>query len=433
MTVDPRRLDHPMRRVLSDEVHARPPVDIPTPGSLSYIARVMRRDGEAGTELDRIAELMEHFGQAPPDKETKQLTAILDGQRLRWERHTEFARYAFIRDAEEVPPFSIPPTTGIPEDWLAQLHDEVMSATHVNVAPMPEGKLRFDEISDRYFSGNPLVGARIAGNRAIAVTDFRVPDDGFMRLLILNERMSEAQTGRSVQRLLEIDTYRMMALLALPVAHALQPGLDSSEEKLVEIYESLLETGEADETELLNDLTFLATENQRRHASNDYRFGAANAYYDIVLQRIAELREERIPGLPTFDEFTTRRLTPAVNTCRAVFDRQQSIVLRMARATQLLSTRIDVERQRQNQQLLESMDRRARSQLRLQATVEGLSVAAVTYYVVGLVAILAKALDAKGLPVDPAIVTAASIPIIAGIAFYGVRRIRRRISEESAS
>ncbi|MEJ2299512.1 MAG: DUF3422 family protein, partial [Woeseiaceae bacterium] len=105
--------------------------------------------------------------------------------------------------------------------------------------------------------------------------------------------------------------------------------------------------------------------------------------------------------------------------------------LRMARATQLLSTRIDVERQRQNQQLLESMDRRARSQLRLQATVEGLSVAAVTYYVVGLVAILGKALEAKGLPVDPALVTAASIPVVAATVYYGVRRIRRRISEET--
>jgi uncharacterized membrane-anchored protein len=431
MTVDPRLLDHPMRRALNDEVHARPPVDIATPGSLSYIARVMRRDVEAGTELDPIKGLLEHFGHAPPDKDTKQLTANLEGQRLRWERHTEFTRYAFIRDDEEVPPFSIAPTTGIPEDWLARLRDEVMSATHVNVAPMPDEKPRLNEISDRYFAGNPLIGAQIAGGRAIAVTDFRVPDDGFMRLLILNERMSPAQTGRSVQRLLEIDTYRMMALLALPVAQALQPGLDSSEQKLVEIYESLLQTGEDDETELLNHLTSLATENQRQHASHDYRFAAANAYYDIVLKRIAELREERIPGLPTFDEFNTRRLTPAVNTCRAVYDRQQSLVLRMARATQLLSTRIDVERQRQNQQLLESMDRRARSQLRLQATVEGLSVAAVTYYVVGLVAILGKALEAKGLPVDPALVTAASIPVVAATVYYGVRRIRRRISEET--
>ncbi len=433
MTADPRLLDHPMRRALSDEVHARPPVDIETPGSLSYIARVMRRDAEAGTELDRITALLAHFGQAPPAADTKQLTAVLEGQRLRWERHTEFARYAFIRDRHEDPPFSMAPTTGIPEEWLAGLQDEVMSATHVNVVPMPAETPQFNDISEQYFDGNPLIGARIAGDRAIAVTDFRVPDDGFMRLLILNERMSAAQTGRSVQRLLEIDTYRMMALLALPVAHELQPGLDSSEEKLVEIYEALLQPGEDDETELLNDLTFLATENQRSHARNDYRFGAANAYYDIVLQRIAELREERIPGLPTFDEFTTRRLTPAVNTCRAVFDRQQSLVLRMARATQLLSTRIDVERQRQNQQLLESMDRRARSQLRLQATVEGLSVAAVTYYVVGLVAILAKALAARGLPVDPSIATAISIPVIAGVAFYGVRRIRRRISEESSA
>jgi uncharacterized membrane-anchored protein len=47
----------------------------------------------------------------------------------------------------------------------------------------------------------------------------------------------------------------------------------------------------------------------------------------------------------------------------------------------LLSTRVNVDRQLQNQKLLKSMNERARMQLRLQTTVEGLSVAAVTYYV----------------------------------------------------
>lgn len=430
MTDSPHRLDHPLRQALNDEVHARPPDDLTTPSNLCYIARIIERGEDPDVEIGRVNELLRHFGQPEIDSGTQHATAQLDDMRLRWERHTEFARYAFIRDSAGGPPFAAAPAAGIPPDWLEKLQGDIIAATDVSIAPMREDTISLGELSEGLFGGNPLIGSQVADGRAIAVTDFRLADNGFMKLLILNDAMPDAQTGRYVQRLLELDTYRLMALLALPVAQSLAPTLNASEEELVTIYESLVRTDASDETELLNRLTYLATENQQRHARTDYRFAAANAYYEIVLQRISELREVRISGVQTFDEFTTRRLTPAIKTCRAVFDRQQSLVLRLARATQLLSTRIDVDRQHQNQQLLASMDRRAKSQLRLQATVEGLSVAAVTYYVVGLITIMAEGLQSSGLPLSPAMAAAISIPLVAGIAFYGVRRIRRKISEE---
>jgi uncharacterized membrane-anchored protein len=215
--------------------------------------------------------------------------------------------------------------------------------------------------------------------------------------------MSEAQAGRVMQRLLEIETYRMMALLALPVAQQLVPELDNDESELEAIGEALISAETQSEKGLLDRLTVLAANTQHRQLRTNYRFAAADAYYEIVLQRINELRESRIPGLQTFHEFTTRRLTPAIKTCRAASARQQSILEQMARATKLLSTRIDIDRQLQNQSLLASMNRRVKAQLRLQATVEGLSVAAVTYYVVGLVGMLADGLNSLNIPADPAL------------------------------
>ena len=421
---------HPSRRALNDEVHARPPDDLPTPSHVSYVARITQRDEDPAVEIARVNDLLKRFEQPDIEPGTRHLIAQLDDQWLRWERHTEFARYAFIRRNGDETPFALPPTADIPSDWFETLKDDVISATQVSIVPMQEDGLNLNALSKEYFAGRALIGSQVAGGRATALTDFSIPDNGFMRLLIMNDAMPEPQTGRIVQRLLELDTYRLMALLALPVAHSLTPKLNASEEELVAIYESLVHTTPDDETELLNRLTLLATQNQQRNAGSNYRFAAANAYYEIVLQRISELREVRIPGVQTFDEFTTRRLTPAINTCRTVFERQQSLVLRMARATQLLSTRIDVERQRQNQQLLSSMDRRAKSQLRLQATVEGLSVAAITYYVVGLVTILAEGGNSMGIGIRPELAAAVSIPLVAGIAFYGVRRIRRLISRE---
>ena len=425
--------DHPLRRALNDEVHARPPDVLPTPCSVSFVTRTTPDDAVPNNEVEVLADLLRRFDSPAPEPNVKHFAAQLPEHGVRWERHTEFSRYAFIRTLDTEVPFANPPTQDVPQDWLASLSGNVMTATHVSIVRFDEDDLHLGELSVRYFDGNTLIGSQIAGGRALAITDFHIQKDGFTRLLVINDAMPPAQTGRLVQRLLEIDAYRMMALLALPVAQGITPKLNASERQLVGINESLVAPKRDDEAELLAKLTTLAAENQGRHMRSDFRFAAANAYYEIVLQRIAELREARIPDLQTFEEFTKRRLTPAIKTCHAVAKRQQSLVLRMARATQLLSTRVDVERQAQNQLLLESMNRRAKSQLRLQATVEGLSVAAVTYYVVGLVSIIAKGLESRGYSVDPALAAAVSVPLVAIIAFSGIRRLRRHLSEEEST
>ena len=244
--------------------------------------------------------------------------------------------------------------------------------------------------------------------------------------------MTPRQAGRYVQRLLEIDTYRMVALLALPLARELSPYLAASERELAEITTLMAQEGERDEPSLLDRLTRLEAEIESRYSDTHYRFAAAAAYYGIVRRRIDELREERLEGLQTFREFTERRLAPAMNTCTAVAQRQESLSKRVARATQLLSTRVDVARERQNQDMLASLNRRAKIQLRLQETVEGLSIAAITYYIVGLVGFAAKAIQEAGAPINPTIVVGASIPVVIVIIAFGVRRLRRMVMGEEA-
>ncbi len=233
-----------------------------------------------------------------------------------------------------------------------------------------------------------------------------------------------------VQRLLEIDTYRMMALLALPIARELSPQISGWEQELAAITSVMVSAGESDEPRLLERLTRLAAEIDSRESAHHFRFNAAAAYHELVQRRIAELREERIQGLQTFGEFTERRLAPAMNTCRAVSQRQSSLSQRVARATQLLSTRVDLTRERQNQALLKSMDRRALLQLRLQQTVEGLSVAAITYYAVGLVSGAAKGLKALGFQIDPDVAGAVGIPVIGFLVVLSVRRARRWLATQ---
>ena len=161
-------------------------------------------------------------------------------------------------------------------------------------------------------------------------------------------------------------------------------------------------------------------------------FGACEAYHGLVLRRIAELREARLPGLQTIDEFMSRRLAPAAATCANAAQRLRGLAERIGQTSALLATRVGIARERQNQSLLASMDRRAKLQLRLQQTVEGLSVAAIVYYMAGLVGYLAKAARGAGLRVDPDIAVGVSIPLVAALMLWSMRRMRRRLAEQGA-
>ena len=425
-------LDHPSRRQLNDEVHARPPDSIQTPQLVTYLARVPKRAIDDPVARHVLDDLLKLFAVEPPDAEINHFTATLDDLRLRWERHTEYTRYTFSTPADANQPFAGDSVSGIPAEWLQNMRSEILVGVKASVVDESAVGDSIADLSKQYFDGNILIGSEVADHYAIALTDLRIHGDGFSRLLLINHGMSAAQTGRVLQRLLEIETYRMMALLALPTARRLGPQLDADERELAEIAQALVDAESQQEQALLDRLTRLSATSQNRRLGSNYRFAAADAYYDIVLQRINELRETRIPGLQTFEEFTTRRLAPAVKTYRAVSNRQQSILEQMARATKLLSTRIDIARQEQNQALLASMDRRGKAQLRLSATVEGLSVAAVTYYVVGLVGTLTEGIAGAGVPLNKDIVMGASIPVVAAIAFALIRRLRRKISREEA-
>jgi len=125
-----------------------------------------------------------------------------------------------------------------------------------------------------------------------------------------------------------------------------------------------------------------------------------------------------------------RRFLPAVGTCATTSQRLHELSERVAQASALLSTRVSIARERQNQALLASMDRRARLQLRLQQTVETLSVAAIVYYVAGVIGYLARGGRSLGLPIDYDLVVGLAIPVVAVLVLLAIRRARRRLRSE---
>jgi uncharacterized membrane-anchored protein len=243
------------------------------------------------------------------------------------------------------------------------------------------------------------------------------------------------QAGRLVQRLLEIETYRVMALLGLPVAQQAAPVLNDIAAELASVTREMVasqkpgrseEQGMQDEQDLLQQITLLASRLEQLSVDDSYRFSASQAYFGLVMARIHELRERRVEGVPTIEEFMQRRLTPAMSTCTATLHRQEVLAERIANTNSLLRTRVGIRQERQNSQILESMNTRAAQQLRLQQAVEGLSVAAISYYLVGLLGYLLKGAKAGGLPVNTDLATGIAVPVLAVMVWMGLRALRKK-------
>jgi uncharacterized membrane-anchored protein len=426
-----RPSDHPLRSELNDELHARPSESLSAPVRISYLALGSPSEAREEEWLHVLA-LAKACGGEIPQRPANHYSADLGAFSLRWERHAEFTRYTFSAPGSgDI--FASSALDLVPTPWVEGIPGRILVATHGGIVNEADQAGGIDGASARWFQGNVLVGSSVGDGAAVALTDFRVRADGFSRFVIFDHSLTPRQAGRTVQRLLEIDTYRMMALLTLPIARELAPIIHLAETDLSDCMTRLEQAGQSDESALLDSLTQLGARIERWDAQHSYRFSASVAYHELVQRRIAELREVRITGLQTFGEFTERRLAPAMNTCLTIARRQESLAQRIARANQLLTTRVDISVERQNQALLESMNRRAKAQFKLQQTVEGLSVAAITYYVVGLIGYAAKALHARGYKIDYEWVEGVSIPIVLVLIGAGTYFLKHRVTKNLRS
>ncbi|MBL0140498.1 MAG: DUF3422 domain-containing protein [Betaproteobacteria bacterium] len=415
--------EHELRRTLNDEVHARPPVRLEGAQHVVYLA-VQHRQEDRAAHRQVLARMAQEAGASIAPTGDHAVVTLAEGLRFKWEGHAEFSSYTFFAaGAGGLPPAAVLERVGWPA-VAETMPGQILVAASINLVPFsgdtpPAQAFRTE--------ADTVVGGAVAEGRGWAYTDFRVREDGFTRFLVLNREMGLGQAGRMVQRLLEIETYRMMALLAFPVARKAAPELGATEAGLAAIVERIAGAAPEDEARLLDDLTQLAARVEHLQSVSRFRFEAAEAYDALVIRRLSELREVRIPGLSTIEEFLHRRLAPAIATCRSTSRRIGNLAERVARASALLRTRVDIARELQNQQLLEAMNRRGRIQLRLQQAVEGLSVVVITYYGASLVGVLAKAAKAGGVNWNPEVVMGIAVPFIAAAVFGGVRRLRRAL------
>ena len=432
--------DDPQRRVLHNEVHARPSARVRLPALITYVALL-----NAGVSREQeCAHLQRLPGHADLGLERLQgnfLRLRCEGYTVKWERHTEFTRYSIVQPlpahagwGSTLPELASHVAAGT--EWLRGLPGQTVAAIHL--AMLPEGMDDPDMLAraQQWLGEGMLIGSRMGNTvegqpHSCLLSHLRIGADGFERLLVLaSPETTEGRGGRISQRVLELETYRLMALRGLPVAKQLSPVLAQSESELADIA-ARLEGQQGGDQALLDDLVALAARVERATAEHGYRFSATRAYDAVVRERIAELRERPLHGTQTVGEFMQRRLSPAIATVEATAKRLTALSERVARTSALLRTRVDIATEAQNQQLLEKLTRGQDLQLRLQSTVEGLSIAAITYYVVSLLMYGAKALKLAGLPIQPELAVGLMIPLVLWGVWKTVQRIHDSLHRDS--
>jgi uncharacterized membrane-anchored protein len=421
---------HPLRAAVLGEVHARPFTPVKTPRRILHFAFETAAER---AEADRAA-LVAFCTQrrlTPPKPYDRQHHVVFGSTGLRWEQHSEFTTYTWELPSGGFPGDAVPfhpaaVTLASPMGLLPQ-PGPLLVAVDLHLVAKSAAGAAPDKLADRLFEAASLAAAETGDGAALYATDFQPDPAGFVRILVVDGGLGAARAGALVQRVLEIETYRTLALLGLPEAQRLAPSTSRIETRLAELTRQMQSTtGFEANHRLLDELTALAAELEAGAAASLFRFGASRAYSEIVQLRLQTIGERPAAGFTTWSAFLARRMAPAMRTCATIEERQANLSTKLARAANLLRTRVDVEIERQNRDLLKSMNRRAQQQLQLQATVEGLSVAAISYYVVGLFGYLVHGAISAGVRLNPALATAAFVPIAVLLIWWVVRRVRRR-------
>ena len=432
-----------------DELHARPYIKLGNNLRTFHFAYLIKDNDEikAWKHLNKYI-ISEGF-QELPKKHYKYWVAENENLIIRYECHTEFISLTLIfpntilTKKKKIPNlFDEKFLTKLPSQFLQNFPGQHFLSTWVEMASTDYNYQPIDV--EKYFFHDNFAGSKVAEDGANVFISFKTDNSnfigsGFRRVFIQNKNLRTRRTGRLLQRIVELETYQVLSLLGLSQVRTETANLSYLEKKITEITKSV--SGKAKKNLInksktnqnyqndLNELSYVVAKIEEIASSTNYRLSATSAYYKLVEQRIIDLREERLESFQTHNEFLSRRLQPAIRTCEAFSRRLESLAVRAQRADNLVRTQIEMSIQIQNKNLLESMEARARAQLRLQETVESLSIVAITYYVVGLLSTLIQPINFEKTFISKNVFLSLSVPIILIIIWYIAKMVRKKIKK----
>ncbi|ETD84814.1 DUF3422 family protein [Rhodobacter capsulatus] len=421
--------DHPLRYALVNELHARPFPSVGAPAHVVYLAIKEPFDAanrDRARDHAHLCDLLTRYGAAIPPGDVTHYSGEIGRHTLKWDSHTEFTTFLAYAPGVSTRPFDPAEAEVFPSDWIQSAPGRRLAAVSIRIEDLPEETEAILPLIDSWFVPESLVCTWVLEETAVIATDFRIDSAGQMRFAVFAKPgTGQGRIGRIVQRICELETYRAMSMLGLGRARALTQTLNALDPELTNLV-ALMNDDAHPAEDTLHRLLEVSTELESLAVTNTFRFSATAAYEAIVNERVEVLRESRFHGRQKFSEFMNRRYDPAMRTVKSAEVRLNAMVERAARAGELLRTRVDVARQAQNQKLLESMDRRSDLQLRLQRTVEGLSVVAISYYAVSLAAYAVYPI-AKEIGISKEMAVAGLTPLVVAVVWLALRRIRNGV------
>ncbi|WP_153788455.1 DUF3422 domain-containing protein [Pseudomonas sp. EMN2] len=371
---------HPQRTTLHNELHARPSLYFDGPAHVFHLALL---GGDTACQS-----LLQRCCPEAPDPYAAQGITQLEGHPFKWERHTEFFTLTLVV-----------PCASSDSDWqvLPEVLAKAIAPQAAQVINAVQVLVRDEQGLDltRYGFKDPC-GSCVGGGDAAVWSDFRLTADGTNRFLFINRRLNAYRQGRMIRRLLEIETYRMMASLTLDTAKALSHELDAFDKTLVSLSERGASAAGHDSKALLEAIALLSRQVVSRTVKTRHRFGATQAYAQLVFERLGELRESHVGDCQRLGVFIERRFKPTVRYCAATEQRLEQLAKNVANLGDLLQARVQVEMEEQNAGILQSLNARADAQVKIQRAVEGLSIIAITYYLLNLFKLLYGGLNVLG-------------------------------------
>lgn len=420
---------HPVRAILNEELHTRPFHDFE--GTGRFIRYIFLPQSGDDALFSSINEWLVSHGRSVITSDEKFRREAFDDFALRAERHSEFVTLSFItKDSGKkaglpAKAFDLSANSHLPFSLIDKIGQPVFHAIWLEIGGKAPKSMTPDAAM-AMLDSRTSASSLISDGAGQVHFGFDCDENGFSRAVLFNNHLSAERTGRVLLRMVELETYRMLTLLGLPVVRAHSAELSQIEadlEQLTTAISNLIGEGSQHLGSLLPQLSRLAAQVEKLSAETSFRLSATNAYQDVFYARMQRLNLSRLDGHQGLYGFLDRRMMPALQTCKAFVTRLEGLSRRVERTGSLLRTHTEYSIQKQNTDLLSSMDRRAQAQLRLQQTVEGLSVIAGTYYGVGLVGVVAKLLPetmTASLSVD--VIKAVSLPFVA----IGIALILRR-------
>ncbi|MEH8017920.1 DUF3422 domain-containing protein [Rheinheimera muenzenbergensis] len=419
---------HPLRDVLDKELQQRTFPAIAAPCRLCQFMLTVApasRSSEFSFMQQLASQQGSHFSETDHD-----INLPLFGGTLRFEKHGEFSSYVFIQYGNDKQLFDDPLDFLPSKDWLEDIPGQIFRVVQLSV--VTPAQLKANGNIDKLFNPDNCISSLLAGQKARIWTDFQKHAEGAGRMLLLDQGLSPAALGRLVQQLFDLGNYRKLSLLGWPMSRQALARLNLLEQQLSDITQRI-EQQRSDDERLLNEITTMAAQTEHLIAETSSRLQATAAYYQLTLDRIKGLNETPIEGLLSLQDFTERRLTPAFRTSESVVFRQNALSGRLGRSTELLRTRINLKLEQQNQQLLASMDKRAKLQLNMQQMVEGLSLVAISYYAVQLSDKAIKALGYFMPQLDTERWHSVSVPLVITAVCLLLFWINRRLHRDKTS